>query len=92
MMIHQQRPVPPWGERAPVRSCWMCGIRLPADQMVADGGDACQDVRWYCRDTLGCTERWTSRSMRSAAIRQAETAQTLAKQGTDADAAQSVPA
>jgi hypothetical protein len=70
----------------------MCGIRLPADQMVADGGDACHDLRWYCRDTLGCTERWTSRSTRSAAIRQAETVKTLAEQGTDADAAQSVPA
>jgi len=91
-MIHQQRPTPLWGERTPVRSCWMCGIRLPADQMVADGGDACHDLRWYCRDTLGCTERWTSRSTRSAAIRQAETVKTLAEQGTDADAAQSVPA
>jgi hypothetical protein len=47
----------------------MCGIRLPAHQMVADGGSACLDVRWYCRDTWGCTRRWTSHSARLAAIR-----------------------
>src|SRR5215467_1804337 len=52
-----------------VRSCWMCGIRLPARQMVADGGSACHDVRWYCRDTSGCTRRWTSHSARLTAIR-----------------------
>ena len=45
---------------AVVRSCWMCGIRLPAEHMVADGGSACADVRWYCLDTRGCTQRWTS--------------------------------
>jgi hypothetical protein len=47
----------------------MCGIRMPAHQMVADGGSACLDVRWYCRDTWGCTRRWTSHSARLAAIR-----------------------
>ena len=57
------------GESSPVRSCWMCGIRLPAHQMVADGGSACLDVRWYCRDTWGCTRRWTSHSGRLAALR-----------------------
>src|SRR5215472_9059089 len=54
---------------AQVRSCWMCGIRLPASQMVADGGSACHDVRWYCSDTWACTRRWTSRSARRPAIR-----------------------
>jgi hypothetical protein len=48
-----------------VKSCWMCGIHLSADHMMADGGSACADVRWYCVDTRGCTERWTSRSPRS---------------------------
>jgi hypothetical protein len=43
-----------------VRSCWICGIRLPIDHMVADGGSACADIRWYCRDMRACTERWTS--------------------------------
>jgi hypothetical protein len=57
------------GESTLVRSCWMCGIRLPAHQMVADGGSACVDLRWYCRDTWGCTRRWTSHSGRLASIR-----------------------
>jgi hypothetical protein len=47
----------------------MCGIRLPAHQMVADGGSACLDVRWYCRDTWGCTRRWTSHPARPGPIR-----------------------
>jgi hypothetical protein len=38
-------------------SCWMCGISLHPTQMVPDGGDACEDIRWYCRDAQGCTER-----------------------------------
>jgi hypothetical protein len=38
----------------------MCGVRLPADQMVPDGGNACADVRWYCLDTADCTHRWTT--------------------------------
>ena len=46
--------------RPAVVSCWMCGIRLQHTQMVPDGGRACGDVRWYCRDTRACTERWTS--------------------------------
>lgn len=44
-----------------VQSCWLCGTRLPAREMVADGGPACADLRWYCADTRRCTERWTSR-------------------------------
>jgi hypothetical protein len=50
-----------WIRQANNESCWMCGIRLRADQMVADGGSACSDVRWYCLDTRGCTQRWTTR-------------------------------
>ena len=46
--------------RAAVVSCWLCGTRLQDNQMVADGGSACSDVRWYCRDTRACTERWTT--------------------------------
>jgi hypothetical protein len=37
----------------------MCGYRQPLAQMMADGGSACADVRWYCLDTLSCTQRWT---------------------------------
>jgi hypothetical protein len=69
VMTDRLDPAPFGAAAAQVRSCWMCGIRLPARQMVADGGSACHDVRWYCRDTSGCTRRWTSRSTRPAAIR-----------------------
>jgi hypothetical protein len=46
---------------ATIESCWMCGIRVRVDQLIADGGSACPDVRWYCRDMHGCTQRWTMR-------------------------------
>src|SRR5215468_1832814 len=52
-----------------VQPCWLCGIRLPADHMMADGGSACADVRWYCLDKRGCTERWTARTARPADLR-----------------------
>jgi hypothetical protein len=69
VISHRPHPAPPGGEPARVRTCWMCGIRLPAEQMMADGGSACPDLRWYCRDTWGCTRRWTTHSARLAAIR-----------------------
>jgi hypothetical protein len=69
IMVDQQRSALP-GREGLVRSCWMCGIRLSADQMVADGGSACSDLRWYCRDTSACTGRWTSHPVDSGAIRQ----------------------
>jgi hypothetical protein len=58
-MADYERLTPGPAEPAVARSCWMCGIGLSAGQMVADGGSACADVRWYCLDTRGCTERWT---------------------------------
>ena len=69
-LTHQLRSVRYWAEQANAKSCWMCGIRLPADQMVADGGGACTDLRWYCRDTWACTERWTWRSARPVDVGQ----------------------
>jgi hypothetical protein len=89
----QRRPAPSWGEPAASKSCWMCGIRLSADQMVADGGSACLDLRWYCRDTWACTERWTSRPARVTALRQAmaEKRKARRKQATDTNVAQPVP-
>jgi hypothetical protein len=45
---------------AAVVSCWMCGVCLHSGQMVPDGGSACDNIRWYCRDARACTERWTS--------------------------------
>jgi hypothetical protein len=38
----------------------MCGIALPLGLLVPDGGRACADIRWYCKDALSCTERWTT--------------------------------
>jgi hypothetical protein len=87
------RSVRYWAEQANAKSCWMCGIRLPADQMVADGGNACLDLRWYCRDTWACTERWTWRSARPAAVGQdtAEAPEPPGEQATDADATRPAP-
>ena|SRR5690348_2486446 len=69
VMTNQQHLNPFGIESAQVRSCWMCGIRLPVSQLMPDGGSACRDVRWYCSDTWGCTRRWTSRPARLTAIR-----------------------
>ena len=41
--------------------CALCGIALPIGIMVPDGGRACADIRWYCKDVKSCTERWTAR-------------------------------
>ena len=41
--------------------CSLCGIALPTGMMVPDGGHACADIRWYCKDAKSCTERWTAR-------------------------------
>ena len=46
--------------RAGVVSCWLCGIRLHSSKMMPDGGDWCDDIRWYCRDAEACTQRWTA--------------------------------
>jgi len=40
--------------------CSMCGIALPLGLLVPDGGQACTDIRWYCKDAKSCTERWTT--------------------------------
>jgi len=36
--------------------------------MVPDGGQACADIRWYCKDAKSCTERWTASLPRHAHI------------------------
>ena len=46
--------------RGAVVSCWMCGIHLHQNQMMADGGSACDDLRWYCKDARACNDRWIS--------------------------------
>lgn len=63
-MTDEERLGYPAMRPAGVQSCWMCGTRLPTSSMVADGGSACTDVRWYCQDTRSCTERWTTRRER----------------------------
>jgi hypothetical protein len=42
-----------------VAECSMCGVERPLGLLVPDGGDACTDIRWYCKDVKSCTERWT---------------------------------
>jgi len=40
--------------------CSLCGIMHPLGLLVPDGGPACADIRWYCKDARSCTERWTT--------------------------------
>jgi hypothetical protein len=47
--------------RSPSARCSLCGTALPVGVMVADGGQACADIRWYCQDAQSCTERWTAK-------------------------------
>jgi hypothetical protein len=42
-----------------VAECSMCGVERPLGLLVPDGGAACADLRWYCKDVKSCTERWT---------------------------------
>ena len=41
--------------------CALCGLELPLGLLVPDGGHACADLRWYCKDAQSCTQRWTAR-------------------------------
>jgi hypothetical protein len=43
-----------------VAQCSLCGIVLPLGLLVPDGGQACADIRWYCKDAMSCTKRWTT--------------------------------
>jgi hypothetical protein len=52
-----------------VAQCSMCGTALPLGLLVADGGQACADIRWYCKDAQSCTERWTTARGPSARTR-----------------------
>jgi hypothetical protein len=66
-MAEQQSVVPAPRGAVSVTTCWMCGIRLYPGHMMADGGSACTDLRWYCLDVRSCTERWTSRVVAGSA-------------------------
>jgi len=52
----------------PSVQCSLCGIALPTGLLVPDGGQACADIRWYCKDAKACTERWTASLPRHAHI------------------------
>ena len=56
--------------------CSLCGIELPKGLMMPDGGGACADVRWYCKDTRSCTDRWTARPDQAPAPQTAEPGET----------------
>jgi hypothetical protein len=43
-----------------VAQCSLCGIALPLGLLVPDGGQACADIRWYCKDAMSCAQRWTA--------------------------------
>jgi hypothetical protein len=45
-----------------VAQCSLCGIALPLGLLVPDGGQACADIRWYCKDAMSCAHRWTTAS------------------------------
>jgi len=59
--------------RRPLESaqCSLCGTALPLGLLVPDGGQACADIRWYCKDARSCTERWTTADPRERANTQA---------------------
>ena len=40
--------------------CALCGVAHPLGLLIPDGGQACPDIRWYCKDARSCTERWTA--------------------------------
>ena len=41
-------------------TCALCGIELSIISLVPDGGPGSAEVRWYCRDIVSCTQRWTA--------------------------------
>jgi hypothetical protein len=54
-----------------VAQCSLCGIAIPLGLLVPDGGQACADIRWYCKDARACTERWTTDRPQAPAYAQA---------------------
>src|SRR5215469_5573946 len=79
LMADQQGPIPGAAVPGTAESCWLCGIRVPVYQLVADGGRGCADIRWYCRDVLACTARWTARPSQPLATRPGSSVGRLAR-------------
>jgi len=50
-----------------VAQCSLCGIARPLGLLVPDGGQACADIRWYCKDAISCTERWVAAQRQASA-------------------------
>ncbi|MGN6177025.1 MAG: hypothetical protein ACTHPS_29340, partial [Streptosporangiaceae bacterium] len=55
--------------RSATESCWLCGANLHQSHLVPDGGPACADIRWYCRDLYRCTQRWITSHRRAPSAR-----------------------
>jgi hypothetical protein len=55
-----------------IAECSLCGITRALGLLVPDGGSACADIRWYCKDARSCTERWTAARPRTPAGAPAE--------------------
>ena len=72
-----------------VAQCSLCGITRPLGLLVPDGGPACADVRWYCKDARSCTERWTS--ARASAREHAQAVPGAAVAGAVAGAGEAAP-
>src|SRR5271169_783229 len=71
-----------------VAKCSLCGLEHPIGLMVPDGGDACADLRWYCKDARSCTQRWTS----NLRVPAAETAAAGAPEPAEPEPAEPEPA
>jgi hypothetical protein len=59
----------------------LCGIALPLGLLVPDGGEACADIHWYCKDARSCTDRWTTARPRTRAHTQAVPGSAVADAG-----------
>jgi hypothetical protein len=61
--VPAEPPAPAQGDRLrplEVARCTLCATERPLGLLVPDGGQACADIRWYCKDAKSCTERWTT--------------------------------
>jgi hypothetical protein len=67
-----------------VAECALCGIVRPLGLLVPDGGQACADIRWYCKDAKSCTERWTTARLPQRAPMPAAPATAIAGAGEPA--------
>jgi hypothetical protein len=71
-------------------TCALCGIELSIISLIPDGGPGSAEVRWYCRDIVSCTERWTSDRARRAGhapVPDGDTPEPDAESATDRQAA-----